>query len=209
MKRPVSVGALNEVTSRRWCSEGSDQSALVLLARCRIQPTTITSSLFAARRSRKMPRRWSPCLISSEPDGKKGSRGVVVVASCKKCQDCGVFIKGIAQRWSWSLSIPVGRAHHERDAPGRENKRVKSSQQGDGMCNFIKSFAYTITSCTQRYVASRPERRIIDLVLLIHMRLMSYPGVSSLALFCPPPCTYRPAVFGVCGDHFRRFFGRC
>ncbi len=31
------------------------------------------------------------------------------------------------------LSIPVRRAPHERDAPGRENKRVKPSQQGDGM----------------------------------------------------------------------------
>ena len=35
------------------------------------------------------------------------------------------------------LSIPVGRAPHERYAPGRENKEGKGSQQGSGLCNLI------------------------------------------------------------------------
>ena len=55
------------------------------------------------------------------------------------------------------LSIPVGRAPHERDARGGENKEGERFPAGIWTVQSHHSFAFTITSCTQRYVASRPE----------------------------------------------------
>ena len=63
------------------------------------------------------------------------------------------------------LSIPAGCALHATDVPAGEIREVKRFPAGRRNVKLSPKHAYYITSCTQRYVASRPERRIIDPVL--------------------------------------------
>ena len=135
------IGAPSEATSRRWCFS--------LAARCSPQPK------YARLRSHA----WI-----QEPDGKKESNGVVVVAHVKIVRVAAFTSREKSHKLSRSayLSRLGVFLMREMSRVGRI-RRVKGSQQG---YESHHSFAYTITSCTQRYFASRPERRIIDPVLL-------------------------------------------
>ena len=55
------------------------------------------------------------------------------------------------------LSIPVGVLLMREMPRGGENKRVKRFPAGIWTVKIIIVLLNTITNCTQRYVASRPE----------------------------------------------------